>query len=136
MCLEQPVDVAMGPDGILYVADLRDRIVKLDPSSDTIEKSWPVHVGRALGGANLSFGGRFLYLTDPDRYVLYSIDTQTGRIETLPAGNGADLEAAMRGTGVVPCSTAPGMAAFARFPLCLGEFLARCRTGKDHDSPQ
>jgi DNA-binding beta-propeller fold protein YncE len=129
--LAQPVDVAVGPGGVLYVADLRDRIVKLDPSSDTIEKSWPVPVGHGSGGANLTLGGRFLYLTDPDHSVLYSIDTSTGRIETLPAESDASPR-----SGVGPCATARGMAAVVRFPRCLGELLASCRDSRDRDSPR
>jgi hypothetical protein len=128
------VDVAVEPGGMLYVADLRDRIVKLDPSSDTIVKSWPAHVGRGMGGANLALGGRFLYLTDPDLSLLYSIDTVSGRIETLPAGSGAAPESIARQAGVGPCATARGLAAFARFPLCLGELLADCRNREDHGS--
>jgi hypothetical protein len=116
--------------GVLYVADLRGRIVGLDPSSDTIDKSWPLHVGRAFGGANLTLGGRFLYLTDPERSVLYSLDTGTGRIETLAAEGAAYLTA-----GAGPCAGARQMAAAVRFPVCLGELLAHCRDGKDRGSP-
>jgi DNA-binding beta-propeller fold protein YncE/4-amino-4-deoxy-L-arabinose transferase-like glycosyltransferase len=134
--LEQPVDVAAGPGGVLYVADLKDRIVKLDTGSDTIVKIWPVSVGRGFGGANLAFDGRYLYLTDPDRSLLYAVDTETGRIEALPAGSGSDLEAVARRAGAGPCAGARALGAYARFPLCLGELLARCRDGGKRSLPR
>jgi hypothetical protein len=121
---------------MLYVADLRNRVVKLNPSSDTIEKTWPVRVGRASGGANLTFGGRFLFVTDPEPALLYAIDTESGGIETFPAGRGTDPDVAARRSGVGPCATKLGTTAFATFPLCVGELLARCRAGADRPSPR
>src|SRR5207248_11278006 len=76
----QPVDVAVGEDGAIYVADLRNRIVKLDPVSGTIQKSWEVEVGTALGGSNLAMAGPMLYLTNPDRRTLALIDTASDGI--------------------------------------------------------
>jgi DNA-binding beta-propeller fold protein YncE len=81
--LEQPVDVAVDARGDLFVADLRDRVVKIDPLTDTIQRSWPVHVGRALGAANLAVSGRVLFLTDPDGGVLNRIDTAGHAVERL-----------------------------------------------------
>lgn len=79
--LEQPVDVAVDRDGAIFVADLRHRIVKIDPSNDSIEKTWPVRVGLAFGAANLALAGPVLYLTDPDRDRVTTIDTASGRSE-------------------------------------------------------
>src|SRR5205085_3406198 len=79
--LEQPVDVAVGADGAIYAADLRDRVVKLDPTSDVISATWKVPVGTALGASNLALKGPFLFLTDPNRKALAVVDTRSGQIE-------------------------------------------------------
>ncbi|MEO8348342.1 MAG: PA14 domain-containing protein, partial [Acidobacteriota bacterium] len=79
--LEQPVDVAVDRDGGIFVADLRNRIVKIDPSNDSIEESWPVLVGTSYGAANLTLAGPVLYLKDPDRDNVTTIDTASGRSE-------------------------------------------------------
>lgn len=75
---EQPVDVAVDKAGKIYVADLRNRIVMLDPAG-TIQKSWPVQVGGNLGAANLNLLQDMLYLTNPDRNTVAVIDPATGR---------------------------------------------------------
>jgi len=79
--LDQPVDVVVDKDETLYVVDLRQRIVRLDPTKDAITKTWPVQVGTNLGAGNLAQAGTVLYLTDPDHMELTSVDTATGRID-------------------------------------------------------
>ncbi|HUS15736.1 MAG TPA: PA14 domain-containing protein [Chloroflexia bacterium] len=81
--IDQPVDVAVDKDGTLYVADLRNRVIKLDPATDTISKTWPLQIGTAQGAANMTLAGVVLYLTDPDRGMVISIDTQSGRIDRI-----------------------------------------------------
>ena len=81
--LDQPVDVAVDAKGAVFVADLRDRVVEIDPRSDRIRRRWPVHVGRAGGAANLALSGKGLFLTDPDSGRLVRIDTASGSVDVL-----------------------------------------------------
>ena len=80
--------MAVDARGDIFVADLRDRVVKIDPLTDTIQRSWPVHVGRGSGAANLAVSGRLLYLTDPDTGLLDRIDTAGRTVEKLRIGGG------------------------------------------------
>jgi DNA-binding beta-propeller fold protein YncE len=82
---EQPVDVAVSKAGLIYVADLRHRIVMLD-ANGAIQKSWPVQVGGNLGAANLNLLQDMLYLTNPDRNTVAVIDPATGRSDLRGAG--------------------------------------------------
>jgi sugar lactone lactonase YvrE len=85
---EQPVDVAVAVDGSIYVADLRHRVVELDPSG-TMERTWPTHVGGNRGAGNLALIGNTLYLTDPDQNRVTAIDRATGRSDQFgQAGDG------------------------------------------------
>jgi 4-amino-4-deoxy-L-arabinose transferase-like glycosyltransferase/sugar lactone lactonase YvrE len=85
---EQPVDVAVAADGSIYVADLRHRIVELDPSG-TMQRTWPTHVGGNRGAGNLALVGNTLYLTDPDQNRVTAIDRATGRSDQFgQAGDG------------------------------------------------
>jgi DNA-binding beta-propeller fold protein YncE len=72
--------VAVGPDGTIYVADLGQRVVKVDPTSGAITRIWPVQIGGGRGAANLAFSGGLLYLTDPDRNTVDVLDPATGRV--------------------------------------------------------
>ncbi len=83
--LNQPVDVVVGADGLLYVADLLGRVVQLDPTSDTIRKSWAVGIGTSFGASNLAISGNLLYVTDPDRSVITVVDTAGGRVDRVGA---------------------------------------------------
>jgi sugar lactone lactonase YvrE len=77
---EQPVDVAAGNDGEIFVADLRGRIARVEVASDRIVESWPMHVGGAVAAAAIAVDGPLLYMTDPDQHVVYRVDTTTGAV--------------------------------------------------------
>ena len=72
--LEQPVDVAVGEDGLLYVADLTPRLIALDPATGQIRRTWPIAIGALDGGSNLALHGSRLYVSEPDRDLVYAID--------------------------------------------------------------
>ncbi len=80
--LKQPVDLFISEDAI-YVVDLRARIARLDPVTDRLDFIWSVPVGSALGGANMSLSGTQLYLSDPDRHVVYIADLKKEQIRIL-----------------------------------------------------
>ena len=123
--LDQPVDVAVAPDGKLYVADLLNRIVEIDPANDTVRRSWAVHVGTGYGAAKLSFSKGTLYLTDPDREGLFVIETATGRTRALPEASRAAVSEFARGEGLGQC-VAGWPPLFDGLRCCAGELLARC----------
>jgi DNA-binding beta-propeller fold protein YncE len=75
--------VAIGENGAIYVADLRDRVLEIDRETDTIKQVWPLHIGTARGAANLALAGRVLYVTDPDRNTLAAVHLDTGQIERI-----------------------------------------------------
>jgi DNA-binding beta-propeller fold protein YncE len=102
--LDQPVDVAVGNDGTLYVADLRQRVVKIDPVTDTIVKSWPVHVTGALGGANLTIAGATLYLANADRTAPTVIHTASEEVDE----SGGGLSLAPPGSPPIAIAIGPG----------------------------
>ena len=83
--LNQPIDMVVGGDGLLYVADLLGRVVQLDPATDTIRKSWAVGIGTALGASNVAGSGSLLYVTDPDRSVITVVDTASDRVDRVGA---------------------------------------------------
>jgi sugar lactone lactonase YvrE len=80
---EQPVDVAVGEAGALFVADLRGRIARVDAASDRILEVWPMHVGAAVAAASVAVSGPLLYLSDPDGHVIYRVDTGTGAVHRV-----------------------------------------------------
>jgi|GEM_PF-814550 len=85
---EQPIDVALAPDGTAFVVDLRDRIVQLDAAGN-IAHQWPVDVGRARGGSHLTVAGGLVVMTDPDRQRLTILDPATGTVH-YAGGAGSD----------------------------------------------
>ncbi len=99
---EQPVDVAVAADGKIYVADLRHRVMELDPKG-TIQHTWPAHVGGNLGASNLALMGNTVYLTDPDQNTVTAIDRATGRSNQFgQAGNGPGQFGEPTGVAVGP----------------------------------
>ena len=84
---EQPVDVVVDQQGLIYAIDLRRRIAQLDPTG-ALQKTWPVEIGVQLGASNLALINGVLYMTDPDHNTVTAVDPATGRAETF--GHGQD----------------------------------------------
>ena len=82
--LAQPVDVVADPtgSGLIYVADLKNRIVQIYPDG-SIGKTWPIVVGTNEGGSRLaiSASGSVLYMSDPDRQRVAVINLQSGETD-------------------------------------------------------
>lgn len=85
---DQPIDVAVAPDGTAYVVDLRHRIVRLGPDG-RIAAEWKVELGLARGGSHLTVWRGLVVLTDPDRQRLAILDPASGALRFIgAAGNG------------------------------------------------
>lgn len=85
---EQPIDVAVAPDGTAYVLDLRHRIVRLAPDGQ-IAAEWKVEHGLARGGSHLAVWRGLVVMTDPDRHRLGILDPASGVLRFVGAeGNG------------------------------------------------
>ncbi|HEY3172821.1 MAG TPA: NHL repeat-containing protein [Thermoanaerobaculia bacterium] len=76
---DQPIDVAVAPDGTVYVVDLRSRIMRL-AADGRISAQWAVEHGRARGGSHLAFWRGLIVMTDPDRGRLTVLDPATGGV--------------------------------------------------------
>ncbi len=77
--LEQPVDVAVAPDGTVYAVDLRGRIARLD-AKGIVTREWRVEVGITRGGSHLAVWRNQVVMTDPDRNRLVILDPAKGTI--------------------------------------------------------
>lgn len=85
---EQPIDVAVAPDGTAYVVDLRQRIVRLAPDG-RIAAEWKVELGLARGGSHLTVWRGLVVMTDPERQRLAILDPATGALRFVgEAGSG------------------------------------------------
>lgn len=85
---EQPIDVAVAPDGTAYVVDLRHRIVRLAPDGQ-IAAEWKVDLGLARGGSHLAVWRGLVVMTDPDRHRLGILDPTSGVLRSVgQAGSG------------------------------------------------
>ncbi len=85
---EQPVDVAVAPDGTVYVIDLKGRIAQLDAAGQVVQE-WPVQIGIARGGSRLAVWQGQVVMSDPDRGRLVVLDPASGQ-ERLVGGQGTD----------------------------------------------
>jgi DNA-binding beta-propeller fold protein YncE len=81
---EQPVDVAVAPDGTVYVIDLKARIAQLD-AAGTVVREWPVEIGVARGGSRLTVWQGKVVMTDPDRGRLVVLDPASGDEQLIGA---------------------------------------------------
>lgn len=98
---EQPVDMVEDPtgSGMLYVMDLKDRLMQLTPQAGanggprtwTITRQWHIPVGREDNGSRLAIApdAKHLYMTDPERRRVAVLDVKTGKI-TYFGGEGHD----------------------------------------------
>jgi sugar lactone lactonase YvrE len=81
--LDQPIDVVADPtdSGLLYVADLKNRIVQIFPDG-SIGKTWPLPVGTNTGGSRLAISGdgSVLYMSDPERQRVAIINVKTDAV--------------------------------------------------------
>jgi DNA-binding beta-propeller fold protein YncE len=74
--LEQPVDVVVADDGRVYVADLRNRLVRLNAAGQ-VEHEWPLPVGGLRGGTHLGLWNSMIAITNPDNNTLRFLDLNT-----------------------------------------------------------
>lgn len=77
--LEQPIDVAVAPDGTVYVVDMRRRIVQLDGSGLVVQE-WPVRIGLDWGGSHLAVWKGQVVMSNPDTGQLAMLNPATGQI--------------------------------------------------------
>jgi 4-amino-4-deoxy-L-arabinose transferase-like glycosyltransferase/DNA-binding beta-propeller fold protein YncE len=98
--LEQPIDVAVAPDGSVYVVDLLKRIVKFGTSGQAL-KQWQVEIGGARGGSKLALWGDQLVVSNPDGNKLEALDLAKGIVSNLKATGAVPLELNLP-TGVAP----------------------------------
>ncbi len=80
--LNQPLDVAVAPDGALYVADLVSRIVRMD-STGQVTGTWLTEVGGGTGVSHLAVWHNQVVMTDPERNRLVILDPTTGTIRQV-----------------------------------------------------
>lgn len=79
---EQPLDVALAPDGTAYVADLRGRIMRL-AADGSIADEWKIDVGTNRGGSQLVVVQGLVVMSDPDRGRLDILDPATGSFRCI-----------------------------------------------------
>jgi streptogramin lyase len=91
--LDQPVDVAVGSDGLLYIADLTPRIIALNPVNGEIRHTWPVSVGTLSGGSNVALCGTRLFVSDPNLNVVHAIDVSSTALGSLKGDASAPFAA-------------------------------------------
>jgi 4-amino-4-deoxy-L-arabinose transferase-like glycosyltransferase/DNA-binding beta-propeller fold protein YncE len=89
--LDQPVDVAVGPDGSVYVGDLRDRIVMFDRSGQA-KRQWNISVGRKNGGSKLALWDGLVMTSDPDNNTIAALDPRRGTLLRLSAIGNSPLQ--------------------------------------------
>ena len=89
--LNQPIDVALAPDGTPYVVDILRRIVRLD-SQGQVTQAWPVEIGFNGSGSHLAFWRGQVVWTDPDRHRLGLLDPGTGAVRYVGQAGSAPGE--------------------------------------------
>ncbi|MDQ2806156.1 MAG: glycosyltransferase family 39 protein, partial [Chloroflexota bacterium] len=88
--LEQPLDVAVTPDGTIYAVDLRGRIVRFNAGGQ-IDREWPVPVSAMAGSSRLALWGTTLAVTTPDGNDLNVLDLPTNQVRAVRLPGGASL---------------------------------------------
>ncbi|MDQ2805800.1 MAG: NHL repeat-containing protein, partial [Chloroflexota bacterium] len=81
----QPLDVAVTPDGTVYAVDLAGRLVRFDAAGTTVQE-WKLTAGGAAGGGSrlAVWGPTLLAISDPDGNALLLFDTATGLARSFP----------------------------------------------------
>ena len=78
MELGQPVDVAVAPDGAIYIVEaVKGLVWKILSNGESA--NWPVIASsNTVDGPHISIGNQFVYVTDPEqkRVVIYTTDGQ------------------------------------------------------------
>ncbi|MGI8589272.1 MAG: glycosyltransferase family 39 protein [Chloroflexia bacterium] len=77
--LNQPVDVAVAPDGTIYVVDMGRRLVQLDAGGQVV-REWPVRIGFDRGGSHLAVWKGQVVMSNPDSAQLTVLDPATGQL--------------------------------------------------------
>ena len=88
--LEQPTDVAVTPDGTVYVVDLLGRVARINKDG-LVDREWTVSVGLQRGGSHIAVWGDLLAITNPDNNTISFLDTATGVLRLPHLENGARL---------------------------------------------
>jgi len=88
--LNQPMDVAVTPDGMVYAVDLLGRVVQFDQSGTAL-KEWKVLIGGSRGGSKLAVWGGLIVVSNPDAGSLSALDPQSGIVLRLGTPDGGPL---------------------------------------------
>lgn len=80
--LDQPIDVAVAPDGSFYVVDLRARVVHFTAQGQA-DAEWSLPIGTSRGGSHLALWGKWVALTNPDTNVVTLLDPAQGALSSL-----------------------------------------------------
>jgi DNA-binding beta-propeller fold protein YncE len=88
--IEQPTDVAVTADGIVYAVDLRGRVVRFD-TAGIIDQEFQVPAGSVRGGSHLEIWDDVLAVTDPDHSDINFVDRATGLLLTARTPDNSSL---------------------------------------------
>jgi sugar lactone lactonase YvrE len=89
--LDQPVDVALAPDGSVYTVDVGKRIVRFD-ASGVANGEWRVSMGGLRGGSKLAYWRDRVVITNPDANTVSLLDPRTGGVRLLSLGKDTPLD--------------------------------------------
>jgi sugar lactone lactonase YvrE len=80
--VEQPLDVVVDDQGVVYAVDLRRRIVRF-AADGRIDAQWNVEIGLQRGGSHLASSEGRVLMTLPDRGLIVVLDPATGGLRHL-----------------------------------------------------
>lgn len=88
---EQPMDVAVGPNGTVYEIDMRGRAAQLDAAGNIV-REWPMQWGITRGGSHLVYWKNKLVVTDSDRHRLIVVDLTTNATSFVGTEGNSDSQ--------------------------------------------
>jgi 4-amino-4-deoxy-L-arabinose transferase-like glycosyltransferase/sugar lactone lactonase YvrE len=89
--LEQPVDVALLPDGTPFAVDLHRRVVSINDQG-LIDSQWSIEIGINRGGSHMTVWRNRLVLTNPDDGNIRILDPSSGLVYLVQAEDGKSLD--------------------------------------------